>query len=211
MAATHRAKVLILGSGPAGYTAAIYAARASLKPMLVQGIQPGGQLTITTDVENYPGFPEAIAGPKLMEQFKAQATRFGTEFVSADVERVVRLAGPLAARAQGHEYIAITEHSQSLAMANGLDERRAAAHAARIRALDAEGLGIRVLAGIECDIKADGSLDLADDCLAALDIVIASIHSAFTQDRRQMTDRVLKAIENRNVDVLGHLTGRAIL
>jgi DNA polymerase (family 10) len=117
----------------------------------------------------------------------------------------------LAARAQGHEYIAITEHSQSLAMANGLDERRAAAHAARIRALDAEGLGIRVLAGIECDIKADGSLDLADDCLASLDIVIASIHSAFTQDRRQMTDRVLKAIENPNVDVLGHPTGRAIL
>jgi DNA polymerase (family 10) len=117
----------------------------------------------------------------------------------------------LAARAQGHEYIAITEHSQSLAMANGLDERRAAAHATRIRALDAEDLGIRVLAGIECDIKADGSLDLANDCLASLDIVIASIHSAFTQDRRQMTDRVLKAIENPNVDVLGHPTGRAIL
>jgi DNA polymerase (family 10) len=117
----------------------------------------------------------------------------------------------LAARAQGHEYIAITEHSQSLAMANGLDERRAAAHAKRIRAIDAEDLGIRILAGIECDIKADGSLDLADDCLASLDIVIASIHSAFTQDRRQMTERVLKAIENPNVDVLGHPTGRAIL
>ena len=117
----------------------------------------------------------------------------------------------LAARAQGHEYIAITEHSQSLAMANGLDERRAAAHAARIRALDAEGLGIRVLAGIECDIKADGSLDLSDDCLASLDIVIASVHSAFTQERRQMTDRLLKAIDNAHVDVLGHPTGRAIL
>ncbi len=117
----------------------------------------------------------------------------------------------LAARAQGHEYIAITEHSQSLAMANGLDERRAAAHAARIRALDAEGLGIRVLAGIECDIKADGSLDLSDDCLASLDIVIASVHSAFTQERGQMTDRLLKAIDNAHVDVLGHPTGRAIL
>jgi len=117
----------------------------------------------------------------------------------------------LAARARGHEYIAITEHSQSLAMANGLDERRAAAHAAAIRSLDAEGLGIRLLAGIECDIKADGSLDLADDCLASLDLVIASVHSAFTQDRRQMTERLLKAIENPYVDVLGHPTGRAIL
>jgi DNA polymerase (family 10) len=117
----------------------------------------------------------------------------------------------LAAREAGLEYIAITDHSQALAMANGLDERRALEHAARIRAVDAEDLGIRLLAGIECDIKADGSLDLADDCLAALDIVIVSVHSAFSLDRQEMTDRLLRAIEHPHVDVLGHATGRKIL
>src|SRR3954466_1426131 len=82
MAATQHSKVLILGSGPAGYTAAIYAARASLKPMLVQGIQPGGQLTITTDVENYPGFADVIQGPWLMDQMEKQATHVGTKIVT---------------------------------------------------------------------------------------------------------------------------------
>ena len=77
MATEERTKVLILGSGPAGYTAAIYAARSNLEPLLVQGLQPGGQLSITTDVENYPGFAEAIQGPWLMEQMKAQAENVG--------------------------------------------------------------------------------------------------------------------------------------
>jgi len=117
----------------------------------------------------------------------------------------------VAAREAGLQYIAITDHTQSLAMANGLDERRALEQAARIRAIDAESLGIRLLAGAECDIKPDGSLDLADECLAALDLVIVSVHSAFTQDRQQMTDRLLRAIEHPHVDILGHPTGRRIL
>jgi thioredoxin reductase (NADPH) len=92
MHATHRTRVLIIGAGPAGYTAAIYAARAAMSPMLVAGLQPGGQLMITSDVENYPGFAEAVQGPWLMEQMEAQARHVGTDIrhdliVSVDFSR----------------------------------------------------------------------------------------------------------------------------
>ena len=88
MSTPKHSKVIILGSGPAGYTAAIYAARAMLKPLLIQGIQPGGQLTITTDVENYPGFADVIQGPWLMEQMQAQAAHVGTEIVMDHISKV---------------------------------------------------------------------------------------------------------------------------
>ncbi len=111
----------------------------------------------------------------------------------------------------GHRYIAITDHSKALAMANGLDEHRALEHAGRVRALNGRFEGLTLLAGIECDILADGRLDLAEDCLAELDLVVASVHSHFSQDIQQMTDRVLRALESPWVDVLGHPTGRLLL
>src|SRR5688572_6263374 len=118
-----------------------------------------------------------------------------------------------AARDTGLEYVAITDHSRALAMANGLDEARALQHAAEIRALNGRDDlgGITVFAGIECDILADGRLDLAHDCLAQLDFVIASVHSAIDQSESQMTDRLLAAIECPWVDVIAHPTARKIL
>ena len=116
-----------------------------------------------------------------------------------------------AAQALGHEYIAITEHSKVHAMLNGLDEESALAHAARVRALNGRYEGLTLLAGIECDILADGTLDLSHDCLAQLDWVVASVHLHRDQDEAQMTDRLLRAIECPWVDVLGHPTGRLLL
>jgi DNA polymerase (family 10) len=115
------------------------------------------------------------------------------------------------AKAAGLRYLAITDHSQALAMANGLDERRALEHARAIRETNARLEGITLLAGIECDIRQDGSMDLSDDCLAELDIVIASIHSGFNMEPEAMTDRLLRALSCPWVDVLGHPTGRLIL
>jgi len=116
-----------------------------------------------------------------------------------------------AAHRLGHRYIAITDHSKALAMANGLDERRAIEQAGRIRALNGRFEGLTLFAGIECDILADGSLDLDDDCLAELDLVIASVHSHFSQEPQQLTDRLLRAMECPWVDVIGHPTGRLLL
>ena len=116
-----------------------------------------------------------------------------------------------AAQTLGHEYIAITDHSKALAMANGLDEARVVAFAQHVRDANRRGLGIRVFSGIECDIRKDGRMDLADDALAELDFVIGSIHSSMNLEPEAMTDRLLKAIECPYVRVIGHPTGRELL
>ncbi len=116
-----------------------------------------------------------------------------------------------AARELGYEYIAITDHSQALAMANGLDEARVVAFARSVREMDQSGLGIRVFSGIECDIRRDGAMDLADDALAELDLVIGSVHSYMNQEAAEMTDRLLRALECPYIRALGHPTGRLLL
>ncbi|HEY4162937.1 MAG TPA: FAD-dependent oxidoreductase, partial [Dongiaceae bacterium] len=109
MTKEYRTKALIIGSGPAGYTAAIYAARANLKPILVQGIQPGGQMTVTSDVENYPGFADVIAGPWLMEQMQKQAEHVGTQVMFDTITEVDFARRPFRAVADsGDVYIADT-------------------------------------------------------------------------------------------------------
>ncbi len=113
-----------------------------------------------------------------------------------------------AAIERGYKYMAITDHSKNLAFANGLDDARAVAHIQRIREANKKVESIKIFAGIEVDILADGDLDLSDDVLAQMDIVIASVHSVFNQEPAKMTDRLLKAIGNRHVSVIGHPTGR---
>jgi thioredoxin reductase (NADPH) len=111
-------ELVIVGSGPAGLTAALYAARADLRPIVIEGAEAGGQLMLTTDVENYPGFPDGILGPELMMKFREQAERFGAEFVTADVDRVELSASPFGAWVGNTEY-----RSEALIISTGASAR----------------------------------------------------------------------------------------
>ena len=116
-----------------------------------------------------------------------------------------------AAKAHGYKYMAITDHSKNLAFANGLDDKRAVEHIQRIRSANDKITGIKIFAGVEVDILADGALDLSDSVLEQMDVVIASVHSHFNQSAAEMTDRLLKAVENPNTSMIGHPTGRLLL
>ena len=117
----------------------------------------------------------------------------------------------LAAKKLGYEYIALTDHSKAVTVANGLDEKRTLEQVKKIREVNAKGLGIRVLASSEVDVLKDGRLDLNDEVLAQLDLVLVSIHSYMNLERAEMTDRILAAIENPYTQIVGHPTGRLVL
>ena len=122
--------------------------------------------------------------------------------------RLRRWWRPLAG--QGYSYVAITDHSRSLGVAGGLSDEDLLKHTQEIHELDSKLTGFRVLAGTEVDIRADGTLDYPDEILAQLDFVVASVHSGFRQDKETMTERVVRAIRNPHVRVIGHPTGRLI-
>lgn len=116
-----------------------------------------------------------------------------------------------AAAALGYQYIAITDHSKALAMANGLDEARVVAFARQVHDLNREGLPLRVFSGLECDILRDGAMDVAEDALAELDLVVGSVHSHMNLEPAEMTDRLLRALESPSLRIVGHATGRLLL
>ncbi|MHB8734939.1 MAG: PHP domain-containing protein, partial [Terriglobales bacterium] len=159
-------------------------------------------------------FEAADAGslPRLLEEAAIRGDVHMHTVATDGRSTIVEMAE--AAEARGYGYIAITDHSQALAMANGLNEERALVHLERIRSADAqfrERSGFRIFTGIEVDILADGRLDLDDEVLAQMDVVIGSVHSRFDQSPAAMTDRLLRAIANPNLRILGHPTGRLLL
>jgi DNA polymerase (family 10) len=152
---------------------------------------------------------EKHALPKLIVQEDLQGDVHMHTIETDGRNTIVEMAE--AARERGYKYMAVTDHSKNLAFANGLDDARAVEHIKRIRTTGEKIDGIRIFAGIEVDILADGSLDLSDSVLEQMDLVIASVHSHFNQSAEEMTARLLKAIENPNVSIIGHPTGRILL
>ena len=171
-----------------------------------------GMAYIAPELRENRGEIEAAEANTLPRLIEASDLRCDLHMHTTESDGRERLEAMVsAAQAKGLEFAAITDHTQSLAMANGLDETRTLAHAENIRKLSKSLKGFTVLAGAEVDILSDGRLDLADDCLAALDIVIVSLHSQLQQDEDETTRRLIRAIEHPSVDILGHPTARWLL
>jgi DNA polymerase IV (family X) len=147
--------------------------------------------------------------PKLVERQDIQGDLQMHSTASDGKNTVEEMAA--AAKALGHAYIAMTDHSKAVTVANGLDEKRMAAQIKLLREADKEGLGIRVFVGSEVDILKDGKLDYADELLAQLDVVVCSVHSYMNLEAAEMTERMLAAIENPYAQIIGHPTGRLLL
>jgi DNA polymerase (family 10) len=189
-------------------------------------LEDGARVAGATEEEIYAGLGLAWIPPELREnqgEMEAAAKRALPKLIElgdvrGDVHMHTRETDGRATleemaeagRAMGYDYIAITDHSKALAMANGLDEKRVVAFARRVRKIGPE-LGIRVFSGLECDIRKDGVMDIEEDALAELDLVIASVHSHFNLEPAAMTERILRAMESPSVRILGHPTGRVLL
>jgi DNA polymerase (family 10) len=168
--------------------------------------------TIPPELRESCGEIEAAAEHKLPNLIKAEDLRGEVHMHTVETDGKCTIEEMAeAAKERGYKYIAITDHSKNLAFANGLDDKRAVQHIARIRSANEQIRGITVMAGVEVDILTDGELDLSDSVLDQMDVVVASVHSAFNQEAPEMTDRLLRALSNKNVSILGHPTGRLLL
>src|SRR6266404_3621770 len=171
-----------------------------------------GLVWIPPELRENCGEIEAAAAGKLPNLVEQRQIRGDLHMHTLESDGRATLAEMAeAAHAMGYEYVAITDHSKALAMANGLDEARAVAFAHQVREMDQSGFGLRIFSGLECDIRRDGTMDLENDALGELDFVIGSVHSYMNLEASEMTDRLMRALECPHLRVLGHPTGRILL
>lgn len=194
-------KCLIIGSGPAGYTAAIYAARADLKPMMIAGLQPGGQLTITTEVENYPGYPNGTQGPEMMEDFRKQALRFGTDVKWSYVNKVDFSSRPFKAQIDDKDWIT----AESIVIATGAS--------AKWLGLESEqrlnGYGVSACAVCDGfffkgqDVAIVGAGDTAAEEATYLAKLCRKVYMIVRRDEMRASKAMIHRVENtKNIEVL---------